>query len=641
MMNFFDHQQQSRRNTAFLVALFALAVGAIILAVYSVVMFFFFSPAGGAETGAPASCWFDSDVFLGVMAGVLMIVMAGSLFKMMALRRGGPYIAESLGGRRINPATTDPDEKKFINVVEEIAIAAGIPVPVAYLLEKETGINAFAAGYTPDDAVVAVTQGCLGRLTRDELQGVVAHEFSHILNGDMRLNIRLIAMISGILIIASLGKIAIRPGYRTRKNDMPIILAGLALVAIGYIGVFVSRIIQSAVSRQREYLADASAVQFTRNPKGIAGALKKIGGFTGGSRLKSPQAAETSHMFFSMAIGSIFATHPPLQNRIKRIDPSFDGNFSKTPAFPGSPASQTPSRPDSSMGFANEIPQTSVPPETIVQNTGILDPDQVTHSRNLLADIPPALRRELNDPMGASAVVVALLLDSNADERNRQMAAINQIIPENFIRHAARLHESVKRIDPALKLPLVDLSVPALRQMSVSQLQTFKQAVSALAVSDGRLSLFEYILQLIIASRVEAALHPGAGKPRFKNIDRLTDDAVILLSRLAIDGHRHFADAENAFLSAIRRIPVLENIPKDSPEFPRMGNYDFKQVGDALSNFAASSSGIKKTILDACAFCVLFDQRVTAKEAELLRAVAYTLDLPVPPIAMARGKSSR
>lgn len=634
VMNFFEHQEQSKRKTAMLVMLFALAVAGIVIAVYSVVISIYFSQSTDGQTDGSAFLWFDPDVFFAVTVGVLLVIIGGSLFKIIALKRGGSYIAESLGGRPVNPLTNDPDEKKFIHVVEEMAIAAGTPVPVAYVLGGEKGINAFAAGYTPDDAVVAVTDGCLRRLTRDELQGVVAHEFSHILNGDMRLNIRLIGMISGILILATIGRIALHSSSGSRKNGAPFVIIGLSFVLIGYIGVFVSRIIQSAVSRQREYLADASAVQFTRNPPGIAGALKKIGGFSKGSKIAAPQASETSHMFFSMAISSLFATHPPIKDRIQRIDPKFDGKFPPAIEETG-PAAR---KKTSVMGFSDigdsPAPTFDFEPEAVSRGAGSIDSDHVKHSLILLESIPPAIRKELNDPMGACAIVYSLLLDADAAEKTRQLESVKQVIPDEIVRHMSALDKTVQTIDPGLKLPLLDLSLPMLRRLSVEQLHTFKQAVTVLVESDGKLSLFEYALQLIIQSRLEAAFHPAAGKVKFKSIEPLIEDAGVLLSKLALEGHDDRATAEKAFVSAMSLMPGSRISSDGRSGSNELRENPFQMVGTAISRFAAAAPGVKKAILDACAHCILFDRRVTIKEAELLRAIAYALDLPVPPFLL-------
>jgi Zn-dependent protease with chaperone function len=333
-MDFFEAQDVARRRTLLLVILFAAAVVLIILIIYIIVYYL---------TGPHPGAVFDPILLAIIAGGVLLLVGAGSGYRTLQLRRGGPAVAELLGGRRISPTTTDPAERRLVNVVEEMAIASNIPAPAIYVLDGEEGINAFAAGHSPADAAVTVTRGALRSLTRDELQGVVAHEFSHIFNGDMRLNLRLMGLLFGILLLAVVGRIllyagprgAYRGGGRRRGGGGQVVLIGLALLLVGYIGVFFGRLIQAAISRQREYLADAAAVQFTRNPQGLEGALKKIGASLvaggPGSQIANAHAEEANHFFFARGIGGLvtrlFASHPPLVERIRRIDPSFDGNF--------------------------------------------------------------------------------------------------------------------------------------------------------------------------------------------------------------------------------------------------------------------------------------------------------------------------
>ncbi len=336
-MDFFEHQEQARRKTGLLVVYFVLAVASIIVAVYLAVVAVFV----GTQGDAVEALWLP-QVFGPVAGGTLLVITVGSLYKMADLARGGEVVARSLGGRPVLANTCELRERVLLNVVEEMAIASGTPVPPVFLLDNESAINAFAAGTTPQNAVIGVTRGTIETLNRDELQGVIAHEFSHILNGDMRLNLRLIGLLNGILLIAMIGYVLMRTGsgsYRVgfsssssnRKGGNPLPLLGLLLYVIGYIGVFFGHLIKSAVSRQREFLADASAVQFTRLPDGIVGALKKIGGLVQGSRLRTSQAEEASHMYFGNGLAAPFfallATHPPLSERIRRIDPSFDGKF--------------------------------------------------------------------------------------------------------------------------------------------------------------------------------------------------------------------------------------------------------------------------------------------------------------------------
>ena len=337
-MDFFHSQDVARRKSFLLLTYFVLALLAMILALYVVVLIAL--GAGRTEhlMRDAVETWWHPEVLAGVVVLVMFTVSLGTLYKTWELRGGGEALASGLGGRRLSPETTDLSERRLLNVVEEMALASGVPVPPVYLLDNEQSINAFAAGYMPGDAVIGINRGTLDHLSRDELQGVIAHEFSHILNGDMRLNLRLIGLLHGILLLAVIGYYIMRisgssRGSSSRKKGGAgqIVLIGIGMYIIGYIGLFFARLIKAAVSRQREYLADAAAVQFTRNPGGIGGALKKIGGLSAGSLLQTPEAETASHMFFGNAIRGLwfpgFATHPPLPERIRRIDPQFDGTF--------------------------------------------------------------------------------------------------------------------------------------------------------------------------------------------------------------------------------------------------------------------------------------------------------------------------
>ncbi|MEC9372805.1 MAG: M48 family metallopeptidase, partial [Planctomycetota bacterium] len=343
-MNFFEHQDAARKRTGRLVALFILGVAGVFVATYLVVAgVVLWMQSRGDDGEVALRSLLDWRLLAGVGAAVFFIIGGGSLFKVAQLRSGGgSYVARHLGGRLLDRNTNDPLERRILNVVDEMAIASGTPSPPVFFMDREEGINAFAAGYSPKDAVIGVTRGCAEQLSRDELQGVMAHEFSHIFNGDMRLNIRLIGLLNGILIVGAIGYFILRSavytgGARRRSSDdkgggvIAILALGAGLALIGAIGTFFGSLIKAAVSRQREFLADASAVQFTRNPDGIADALSRIGGLSKRARIDNPNAPEASHMFFGQAVTSgfagMFATHPPLPQRIKRITPSWDGTF--------------------------------------------------------------------------------------------------------------------------------------------------------------------------------------------------------------------------------------------------------------------------------------------------------------------------
>jgi len=329
-MDFFEQQEKARRSSKVLVVYFVMAVACIIASVYFASLLIFHGTQTQQQLGAPIPelvLW-DPKLFLYVAVGTLGVVVLGSLYKTAALSKGGSAVAESLGGRLVNPNTTNPDERKLRNVVEEMAIASGVAVPKVYVLDDESGINAFAAGHAQGDAAIGVTLGCMTLLNRDELQGVIGHEFSHILNGDMRMNLRLMGVVFGIVCLAVIGRVLIFT--RGGKGKNPLMLLGLALIVIGAIGAFFGRLIQAALSRQREFLADASAVQFTRNAAGLSMALQKIG--RTGSRVESAHAGEAAHMFFENGLGKPFlgmlATHPAIEERIRAIDPAWDERFS-------------------------------------------------------------------------------------------------------------------------------------------------------------------------------------------------------------------------------------------------------------------------------------------------------------------------
>jgi len=428
--DFFQQQNSARRKTFQLVLYFVLAILFLIALVYGLLL----------ALSEPVS-WWQPELLLLAALGVGLVVGGASAFKVAQLASGGQAVALMMGGEEVPGTTTDARQKRLLNVVEEMALAAGVPVPSVYVLE-EPGINAFAAGYAPGDSVVAVSQGCLNYLTRDELQGVVAHEFSHILNGDMRLNIRLIGLIFGIMALSIIGRILLlTSGRRSSGRDNSragLVLLGLGVFVLGLVGAFFGRLIMAAVSRHREYLADASAVQFTRNPDGIGGALKKIGGLAEGSRIDNPQAAEAGHMFFANAfagegLAGLLATHPPLVERIRRLDPRFDGQFPEVRP-PGVDREELEGpRPDRVPPFAGMprlpgLPQVPVPvlgfADEAASRVGNVDPEVISYAHALHDGMPDVLKLAAQEPFSARALVYALLLDPRADLRDLQLSRL-------------------------------------------------------------------------------------------------------------------------------------------------------------------------------------------------------------------------
>jgi Zn-dependent protease with chaperone function len=643
-MDFFQHQETARRKTGLLIAYFALAVVLIVLLVYSAVagVFLLSGPRDIQQPHSALQLW-DPGLFTIVSVGTLALIGGGSLYRVASLAGGGHTVAEMMGGHPLVPQTTDPDERKILNVVEEMAIASGVPVPPVYLLEHEDGINAFAAGHTPGDAVIGVTRGCVKNLSRDELQGVIAHEFSHILNGDMRLNLRLIGVLYGILLISITGWIIFRStaggnryggrGDNGKRGANLWPFLGLTLYVLGYVGVFFGNLIKAAVSRQREYLADASAVQFTRNPDGIAGALKKIGALADGSRVRNPEAQEASHLFFGDAIGhllGIFATHPPLVERIRRVDPSFDGDFSRIltdttgrPRFEApAPATLRPQvRPGRGVFHLD--------PARMVDHVGTVQPQQLAYAAAVLTSLPDRLKELAYDPFGARAVVFALLVDHESEEtRSAQLERLEGYAEPPLCREVERIVPLVHRLAPELRLPLVSMVVPTLRRLSRDQFEAFAAGVRELVQADNLVSLYEYALQRLLLRHL--ASHYGYA-PRSqihaRSAHSLGGPTRHVLGALAHVGSSQPADAARAFALGIHAL----GWPGVDPSLPPR-NLDLETLDRALNELDAAAPQLKRQILIACAACIGADGRVTLEEGELLRAIADTLGCPMPPL---------
>jgi len=642
-MDFFDRQDRARRRTKVLVFWFAVALVLTVLALYAVLALIFLSERGR---------FWDPNLFAGVALGTTLVVFLGSAVKIIELSRGGAAVATMLGGTPVRPDTTDRYERRLLNVVEEMSLASGIPAPQVFVLREEEGINAFAAGLSPRDAAVGVTRGCLRLLTRDELQGVIAHEFSHILNGDMRLNLRLIGIINGLLVLTILGRQLLRVrGGRSRggreANVLPLI--GLALLVIGGIGLLAARLIKSAVSRQREYLADAAAVQFTRNPAGLAGALKKIGGLAAGSRLNTPKAEEASHLFFSNGLReswlALFSTHPPLVERIRALEPDFDGRFPTLVAdappdaeprqrwAAGSP--QTPGAPAGGVlgplrlpGTAATRPAPQVPVAVALAAAGQPETGHLAYAQSLRDRLPAELWAAAHEPLRAAALVLGLVLSADPATRRQQIESLDRALAGPFLEELPALAERLGAVSPADRLPLVMLAVPALRELSPGQYEVFTALLQQLVESDAAIDLFEYALQRLVQRHL--APHFGE-RPRrvaqFYALTPLLGDCAVLLSALARLGTENEPDARAAFARGAARLgetgPALRFLPPEA--------CNLAQVDAALDRLEAAAPGIHRRVLQACAETVAADGQLTVREAELLRAIADALECPLPP----------
>ena len=633
-MDFFQRQDQARRNTKLLVVYFVLAVACIIASVYFVSLLIFSGAAANHPRGAPAefALW-NTDIFFYASMGTLAVIVFGSLYQISAMSAGGSAVAESLGGRLVNPGSAEAQERKLLNVVEEMSIASGVPMPKVYVLDEESGINAFAAGHTASDAAVAVTRGCIQTLNRDELQGVIGHEFSHMLNGDMRLNLRLMGIIFGIICLATIGRILLRT--RGRKNPLP--LLGLALIIIGGLGVFFGRLIQAAVSRQREFLADASSVQFTRNPLGLSNALQKIGAL--GSRLESAHAADACHMFFGNGMGDsfmgIFATHPPLEERIRAIDPGWDGKLPRladVPILREGPAARAPFAGVSPLAPSaramSPAPQTTVRMQNVMPNLGKPTPMHLRYAEELRDSFPDSVKTATRDPFSATALTYALLLSEDAAMRATQLQELAKRTSSTISDHAAALQNEIAPIAVRARLPLVNVALPALRHLRPEEFEEFSRTLKWLIESDEQIDLFEFVLQKIIQRNLASHFAPARpGVTQFYTMKPLVPDVEVLLSALARVSSADDGEVAKAFQAgspyARTGDQPLTLVPQDQ--------CGLEQIDAALNRVPLAVPQIKKNLLEAAVRVVGADGVIQEREAELLRAIAETLDCPIPP----------
>jgi Zn-dependent protease with chaperone function len=640
-MDFFEAQDRAKRNTGKLVVMYILAVIGIIVSVYLVSMFLLTTQAEQA-----VSFW-NPAWLLVVSISVLIVIFIGTMFRISQLRKGGSAVAELLGGRKVEPSTRDASEQRLMNIVEEMSIASGLPVPDVYVLDREENINAFAAGFGTNDAAVGVTRGALTQLSRDELQGVIAHEFSHIFNGDMRLNIRLIGVLNGILLIHIMGMILMRSmmysggmrmGGRNDKGGgnatIVIVLLGLALVVIGYIGMIFGRMIQSAISRQREYLADAAAVQYTRNPDGLAGALNKIASKRKGAEIKDGHAMEMSHLFFASsfhsALDKLFATHPPVEKRIKAIQPSMEAGDEKRKQkirkqFQKDHVS---AEADSSTkgGLGGHAALT---PEVILGAIGTMDNRNIQMAGKLLQDIPSGLRQAAHEPLSAEALIYALLLTS--------MKNAPQTVPDWFVDKAtASMSDETDRLMQTLKgakrewyLPLAELSLPALRHMSKDQFSTFRDLLEQTVSLSEEPGLFAFALEKMVIHQLEPAFAKEEDlEIRHHHLKTLGGELSVLLSALS---HASGKDPQIAWKAAET---ALEQVKPSGMKLLPPEECGIPQLDKALDELAHSANPVKKYILSAVIHCVISDRQITTEEKELVRAISETLDSPIPLGAM-------
>lgn len=633
-MNFFEHQEESRRHTRWLLFLFALAVLAIILSVDLAVMLAmqWAGPDSGVSMFSAQGVQENALLLGGTSLATASVVGFASLFKTLTLRGGGGEVARQLGGVLVGADTRDPLKRRLLNVVEEIAIASGTPVPEVYVLEREAGINAFAAGYSPSDAAVAVTRGTLEKLNRSELQGVIAHEFSHILNGDMRLNIRLMGALFGILLLALIGR---RVLYHSRyfgnsrnKEAFPVIAAALVLMLVGYIGLFFGRWIKSSVSRAREYLADASAVQFTRDPGGISGALKKIAVYSDASWLEA-DTEEVGHMLFGPGQNAhLFATHPPLIKRIQRIEPGFNEGELPTLAekiAKDSARQQKLKAEKEERALKGDDSKAPFDAARIIEQIGNPDFQQLLMAAALAASLPGPVRAVANSPEEAPALLLYSLLHQDPVARDEQLLLIARQLGPEIEQDVRDLVSRSGLPYPAQRLPLLDIALPSVKRQPVERVQKLLQVIDEIVRLDGRIEVFEYLLLRMIRQYLWETSNPHKTKlSGSRSLRRLRTEASHVVAVLAEKGQSDPKLANQAYA-----VGMAELYGERHPGKPEITNW-LTALEPALERLDALSPGDKERLVRGLLMTVTHDQRLEPEELELMRAIGSALHVPVP-----------
>jgi len=639
-MNFFEHQEKAERRSRMLFAWFGLAVMLIVLAVYAAV-------TAGLLVGQvfqTQGIWFevvgfwDVQRFMWISGLTVLVIFSGSIYKTHQLKQGGgAAVADMLGGQRLAASRKDVLGRRMLNVVEEMAIASGLPVPPVYVL-NQSGINAFAAGFSPSDTIIGVTRGAMELLNRDELQGVIAHEFSHILHGDTRINMRMMGLLHGITLISDSGMMLLtakRSAIYTRhgRGSHPaLLMLGFLLFLVGLIGMVLADLIKHAISRQREFLADASAVQFTRNPMGISNALKTIGGYKQGAKLEDSHAMSMGHFFFGDAVTSYqgkstikkdwWATHPPLVERIQRIEPHFRGRLEGLNVQ----VKHEQVFAEASMGFSQSMPVGSRPiqdADAWLAMMGQPQADSLIQATKTLSAIPQRIRNFAHDPYTARAICYVLLLDDNKEQRNIQMKLLEQVADPNVFCEMLAIQSDIQGLSMELRLPLLDMSFPALKSLSLEQYKVFVKCVSILMKANHKISLFEYTLHRMLQRHLQPVFcEVKEVRVRYKNMSDVAADCGCVLAML-IDFGTH--ENPKALFSKVSQSLLGEVMP-----WPPARILHMSRLNKALNNLDESSSEIKQAILKACVTVVSDDGQLHVQEAQALRAIADSLGCPAP-----------
>jgi Zn-dependent protease with chaperone function len=638
-VNFFDVQDRARRSSRRLVFLYLLSTALIIAGVSLIVGFAFYNVVDPGQQFSLSSFFSNqASVLWGTAVITTLFIIGATLVKTAQLSSGGGQVAQQMGGTLVSPETRDPLRSRLRNVVEEMAIASGVPVPEIYVLEQEMGINAFAAGFAPGDAAVAVTRGTLEILDRDELQGVIAHEFSHVLNGDMRLNIRLMGVLFGIMALGLMGRMVFRGvrygGFSSKrgKGGGVIVIVGLGLIILGGVGVFFARMIKSGVSRQREFLADASAVQFTRQSGGLAGALKKIGGYEAGSLIQATDPEEVSHMLFGTGakLSGMFATHPPITDRIRALDPNFkESDYPQVNLKDRNVATDRGvDQRSAGIAAATSALAAGITPDSISASVGQPSEEHIAFAKRIRQSLPNALYDAAHSSELSYLLVIALILDRGGETLERQLSLLTEKLGEQRTILISQFHAHLLEGGPEYRLPLLEIAFPALRQRPAPQLNFLIDLTGRRIEIDGEIELHEFCFYRVLATNLRHVMQPSKSR-KSKRASRkdVRRAAVDLLRVVAQHGHDDDADGEAAFRAGLAKFGKWG----DAYAYGSDLTATTSSLERSLDQLVSLNSEGRKMLLDSVTSVVLHDEKLTVPEAELVRTICASLEIPLPP----------
>ncbi|MFD1260007.1 M48 family metallopeptidase [Entomomonas asaccharolytica] len=613
-MDFFGHQDKAKTRTFLLVSLFIIG-----LALLSIVTTFAINLVLMATLDAHATDYISYWPILGAIVGITLLV---TFFKHLSLRAGGKVVAEALGGRLISRSTRDTNERRLLNLVDEMAIAARLPAPPVYLLDDEPNINAFAAGHTVNNAVIGITKGALELLTRDELQAVIGHEFSHILNGDMRINLRFTAMIFGFLYITQAATIIMRASQylrasRSNNKNAAAVMAAIFLISIilfiaGWLTSLWARIMQAAINRQREYLADASSVQFTRQGMALASALKKIGGSVSGSSLQTASAQSYNHLLFGQGDEHLLATHPSLTKRILRLDPLWDGEFIVPVRINVEPTTEDETE-HAKETFSKENIVKAITTGAAISMGLPTTAEQTAAASSSKDNETPLVKIAAlcQQPMGACYLVFAYLLDNNPDKVAKQVSLIKNTELLNTCT------ELLAAIPNTQHLSFIEKAILTIKTLTPEQYQDFKKIMMQLINIAGDISLHEWLIYQLVTHQIE---YSPSTEVKYHSLDQLQPEITTLLSALA-----YLSPTENTIKSSFgmgANIMGLYTIQLQP-------NPAITELSNCLQKLQQSSSSVRYKFLQGILKAIQQDKTINLEEATFFRVLSICLDYPM------------